>query len=244
MGPMLIDHETPLVEARVVARPNRFLMDVELDGEIQRYHCPTTGRIGNLDLPGMIALVSPSSDVNRRTRGTVQALRVGEEWLGINQAASNRFIDAALMNRRLTEMVNPDLYWPEWSHNGSRLDFMLDSTVLMEVKTPLTFLQIGGETRGPAGKGLAPSSLVRLIKHFDLLAEWAQISGNRSLVVMAFQHDNPGFLVPHSSGPSEVGDHVSAALDVGVEIWQANFGIHPHGVELTRYWDITETFRG
>lgn len=239
---MLIDHPEPLVEAVVIARPNRFIMDIELDGEVQRYHSPTTGRIGDLDLPGTPALVLPSSDENRKTRGTVQALRVGEEWLGINQAASNRFFEAALDQRLLSDMVDPDLYWPEWTHGGSRLDFMLDNTVLLEIKTPLTFLHIGGEHRAPVRGSIASGSLGRLVRHVDLLAAWAKVPGNRSLIVMAFQYRNPGFRA-HTSSRSEVGDHMSAALAAGMEVWQVNFGIHAEGVELAEYREITDTFR-
>lgn len=57
----LIDHldgdkmvfRRPLIQARILRRPNRFLMGVELeDGSVAAAHCPSTGSIGGIPLDG------------------------------------------------------------------------------------------------------------------------------------------------------------------------------------------------
>lgn len=80
----LIDHldgdrmvfTSPLIQARILRRPNRFLMDVELeDGSTAVAHCPSTGSIGGISLDGLPCLLSGPHDLaHRRTEYTVDAL--------------------------------------------------------------------------------------------------------------------------------------------------------------------------
>ena len=63
--------DEPLREGVIVARPNRFIMDVELDGTVERCHCPAVSRIGGLDLAGRPCLVSDSHNPARKMPLTV-----------------------------------------------------------------------------------------------------------------------------------------------------------------------------
>ncbi|MEI6850117.1 MAG: DNA/RNA nuclease SfsA, partial [archaeon] len=38
----------PLKEGVIKSRPNRFIMLVLIDGKLEKCHCPSTGRIGNI----------------------------------------------------------------------------------------------------------------------------------------------------------------------------------------------------
>ena len=44
--------EPPLFEGVIVRRKSQFTMLVDYGGETQSFHCPTTGRIGNIDVSG------------------------------------------------------------------------------------------------------------------------------------------------------------------------------------------------
>ena len=63
--------ERPLKEGRIIKRANRFIMDVELDGQAVKCHCPTTGRIGDIEVSGVACLVSESDDPKRKLKYTV-----------------------------------------------------------------------------------------------------------------------------------------------------------------------------
>jgi len=54
-----------LVEGVIVKRKGQFTMICEINGEINNCHCPTTGRIGNLDVSGLPCLLSKSSALKR-----------------------------------------------------------------------------------------------------------------------------------------------------------------------------------
>ena len=97
----------PLREGAILARPNRFIMDVDFgtsdEGSapsgIVRCHCPAVSRIGGLDLAGRPCLVSDSRIPKRKMPLTVEAFSLQQpddpdkRWIGINQNASNRYVE-------------------------------------------------------------------------------------------------------------------------------------------------------
>lgn len=91
--------EKPLREAILLKRNSQFTMDVLLDGEIIKCHCPTTGRIGNVDTQNIACLASESDDTKRKLKYTVEAVscdaiaETEKNWIGINQILSNRLVE-------------------------------------------------------------------------------------------------------------------------------------------------------
>ncbi|MEE1133738.1 MAG: DNA/RNA nuclease SfsA, partial [Methanobrevibacter sp.] len=47
---MKFKFNTQLTEGKIIKRNSQFTLDVEIEGTIEKVHCPTTGRIGNIDL--------------------------------------------------------------------------------------------------------------------------------------------------------------------------------------------------
>ncbi|MDR0249375.1 MAG: hypothetical protein LBI44_06965 [Oscillospiraceae bacterium] len=87
----------PLVEGVIQNRKTQYTMSVEAGGEVVACHCPTTGRIGNIELGGRPCLLSKSTDPSRKTPYTVEAVSLNrpedaaKSWIGINQNAANRY---------------------------------------------------------------------------------------------------------------------------------------------------------
>jgi sugar fermentation stimulation protein A len=104
----------PLAQATIIRRPNRFIIDVEVEGTAVACHCPTTGRIGNLVLDGLPCLLSRSHSSTRKTPYTVEAVSVDPPgapepvWIGINQTAANRYVEQALSNGLLQQIVTAE----------------------------------------------------------------------------------------------------------------------------------------
>ncbi|HEX9624061.1 MAG TPA: DNA/RNA nuclease SfsA, partial [Streptosporangiaceae bacterium] len=138
----------PLTQAAIIRRRNRFVIDVDLDGAVTGCHCPTTGRIGTLVLDGLPCLLSASRNTARKTPYTVEAISVDPPgtgtptWIGINQNAANRFVEQALTHQMLPAMVTAGTLRREQVLGHSRLDFLVNDTTYIEVKTPLDNLQV------------------------------------------------------------------------------------------------------
>jgi len=64
----------PLIEGLIKSRPNRFIMMVEINGKVEKCHCPSTGRIGDIIFKDIPCLVSKAeSESKRKTKFTVEA---------------------------------------------------------------------------------------------------------------------------------------------------------------------------
>jgi len=99
----------PLKEGRILSRPNRFIMMIRAGGRTMKCHCPTTGRIGDIELSGLPCLYSTSANTKRKTAHTVEAISTSpakRSWVGINQTASNRYLEFFLRSGALSKMVS------------------------------------------------------------------------------------------------------------------------------------------
>ncbi|MBQ8179957.1 MAG: DNA/RNA nuclease SfsA [Candidatus Methanomethylophilaceae archaeon] len=231
--------DPPLTEAVIVGRRSMYTMDVDIGGETVVCHCPTRGRVGNIDLSERPCLLSPSTDPRRRTPYTVEAVSLDEpgtddkSWVGINQNAANRYVEHYLCNGGLADMVRSDgPVRREVAVGDSKLDFAVGDTYI-EVKTPLQVIQADIPPHVRTLPSRPFSSTDRMVRHLRELAD--NLDGNgRAVMLLVFIYDNPGFrVVEPSTNHGEVSAAVAECVSRGVEIWQANLRMHPGGVVMT-----------
>ena len=232
--PPTYEFPTPLSEGRIVSRPNRFIMIVRADGKTLRCHCPTTGRLGDLELSGLPCLYSTSPSKSRKTGYTVEAIsaRPGGEWIGINQNAANRYFEFFLRNGLLTRLARGQVR-REVRLGKSRIDFLVGNAYV-EVKTPLIML--------PAPEGIARvkrsrfDSFDRLIRHMGELKD-SLASGKKAKIALCFLYDARPFRPPPPDGTNNrILAAAREAEEAGVERWQVNLRVDRAGVSLIRYF--------
>ena len=245
---IVFNYEIPLIEGIIEKRKSQFTIDVIIDNEVVRCHCPTTGRIGNIDLTGIPCLLSKSNDPKRKTPYTVEAVSLDlpesneKSWIGINQNAANRYVENALVNGLFKDMVSKyGLVLREQVLGASKLDFLVGDTYI-EVKTPLLSIQLPYPKHIKTKKVGKFSSTERFIKHINELAG-SLATNQRAILLVCFIYDNPGFKVEVRSTNSDfVESEVQKCISKGIEIWQVNFSISKEGVRLTKYFEITHDF--
>ncbi len=234
-----------LIEGKILRRQGQFVMFVEIDGVEERCHCPTTGRIGTFDIAGRPCLLSSNENPHRSTRYTVEAISLNrpedeeKSWIGINQNASNRYVEYYLNNGGFKDMIHVESeVMREKMLGKSKLDFLVDNTYL-EVKTPLQDIQLSIPEYVKIRKTSLFSSTTRMVKHMSDLANSLK-TNQRAIMLLVFLYDNPGFkVISRSTNYQEVFKVVQSSLAEGVEIWQANFKITPEQIELSRYFPLT-----
>jgi len=214
-------------------------MLVDIRGKVHRCHCPTTGRLGTLRLPGLRCLLSNSTAKGRKTAFTVEAISPGAtsvplgRWVGINQTAANAYVHHFLSTGQLSGMVSGEVR-REVRLGRSRIDFKVGNTFL-EVKTPLITLEPRG---GPAVGHGRFDSFDRLIKHFSELSAYLK-GGGRAIVALCYLYDAPPFSrPPRDRFNSRIVDAAESASDRGVESWQINMMIDESGVSLLKYFKL------
>lgn len=210
-------------------------MFVRAGGKTIKCHCPTTGRLGDVELGGLPCLYSTSANPKRKTSHTVEAIsfsKDGRHWIGINQTAANRYMEFFLRSGLLSRMVSGPLK-REVRLGRSRIDFQVGGTYV-EVKTPLITL--------PAGEGIRRvrrsrfNSFDRLVRHMGELRR-SMAKGRRAAILLCYLYDAKPFRPPPRDGTnSKVLNAAAAAEKAGVERWQVNLNVDRTGVSLIRYF--------
>jgi len=227
---------TRLKAGTVVSRPNRFIMLVKAGGKTIRCHCPTTGRLGDLQVEGLPCLYSTSRTPKRKTDYTVEAIstspRSRDSWVGINQTAANRYLEFFLKAGSLSRMVSGEVR-REVKLGNSRIDFLVGNAYV-EVKTPLITLPSSKDVQRTRRSRF--DSFDRVIRHMGELRR-SLAAGRRALIVLCYLYDAEPFNPPVRDGTnSRILEAALSAEKAGVERWQVNLRIDRDGVSLTRYF--------
>ena len=174
--------------ARFLARPNRFIAHVDLDGRTEVCHVKNTGRCRELLLPGAPVYLEASSNPARKTKYDLVAVEKGDLLINMDAQAPNKvFGEWAAEGRFLPGLtaIRPEFTWED-----SRFDFLLEDAqgkIFVEVKG--VTLEEDGEVRFPD----APTE--RGVKHLRGLQRAAAQTAPRP-------SSSPAVWLPICWGPS------------------------------------------
>ncbi len=231
-----------LTDGIIKSRKGQFVIFTELNGEVCRCHCPTTGRIGNIDIGGRPCLLSKTKNTSRKTQYTVEAISLNnpedknKKWIGINQNAINRYVEYYLINNSFKDMIDTSSHevLREQTIGMSKLDFLVGNTYI-EVKMPLQHLQVDIPSYVKTRKSTPFNSTERFIKHVSELGK-SLGENRRAILLTCFIYDNPGFkVVERSKNYDKINTIVKQNVSKGVELWQANFEITAEYIVLKGY---------
>jgi sugar fermentation stimulation protein A len=223
--------DEPLIQGLIKSRPNRFIMLVEINGTVEKCHCPSTGRIGNIEFKDVPCLISKSKTI-RKTNFTVEAISPRRGlWIGINQTKSNSYIEFFLRNNLLRKMVKAKEIKREVKLKNSRIDFLINNHCFLEVKTPLTMLPFGNLKNNTKF-----DSFERLARHFTDMSKQIK-KGQRAIVLLCYMYNAPPFETPDKPN-LEIVKTVREASARGLEQWQINLKIDNNGVSLIDYFKL------
>lgn len=236
--------EERLKEGLIKSRPNRFIMNVLIAGKLEKCHCPSTGRIGNMEFKDISCLVSRSRNPERKTKYTVEAFSLNEmgekkkSWIGINQTKANEYVEFFVRSGLLKPMLgNVKEVRREVKLGKSRIDFLINGKDYLEVKTPLMIIPTEGhrahrEDRKPF------SSFDRMIKHFQDVSKSIN-KGSRAIFLLCNIYDAKPFQVPKLERKEiRIVREAKKAHGRGMENWQINLRIDQEGVSLLDFFKL------
>ena len=135
------------MSGNLIERINRFVSVVAIaaaTGEVEEHSCymANPGSMLGMCSKGCEVRVSTSTSESRKFRYTVEAVKIGETWIGCNTHIANEIISSVLRSERAPDVlgVRPfESFRREVTRGGSRFDFELTHTencsTLIEVKT-------------------------------------------------------------------------------------------------------------
>lgn len=217
-----------------LARPNRFIARVEVDGREETVHVKNTGRCRELLVPGCTVYLEGSANPARRTRYDLVAVekarpslppllvnmdaqapnRVFAEWMAAGQGAA-------------LGLPRPDLLRPETTWGSSRFDFYWeagDSKGFIEVKG--CTLEDNGLARFPD----APTE--RGVKHLrELIA--CREGGYEAAVCFVIQMAGMGAFSPNDDTHPAFGAALREAAAAGVRVLAVECAVTPDSLVMT-----------
>ena len=216
-----------IVPAQFLSRPNRFVANVRIGGELHTVHVKNTGRCAELLVPGASVWLEESSNPARKTRFDLVAVEKqtahGPMMINMDSAAPNAAAGEWLRAGGLGPL---ELLRPEYKLGDSRFDFYGEQEgrpLLVEVKG--CTLEDGGLARFPD----APTE--RGIKHLQGLAHWAG-EGWRCAALFVIQMKGVQRFSPNWDTHPAFGEALLNARDAGVEILAVDCLVTPDSMTL------------
>jgi len=241
---MKYEFEQQLIEGVIKSRPNRFIMQVFVNGKLERCHCPSTGRIGSIKFEDIPCLLSKSTNRERKTPYTVEAFSLdslnnkNKSWIGINQTKANEYVEFFIKSGLLKNMLGEiKEVKREVSLGKSRIDFLINSRDYLEVKTPLMIIPTEGHIKHLENKKPF-SNFERMIKHFNDVSK--SIKGkSRAIILLCNIYDAKPFEVPRpEEAEKKIVNAAKKARLRGLENWQINLKIDKTGVSLINFFKL------
>jgi sugar fermentation stimulation protein A len=237
-----------LIEALIKSRPNRFIMNVLINGKVVKCHCPSTGRIGSIKFEDIPCLLSKSTDPNRKTPYTVEAFSLDpinkkqKDWIGINQTKANAYVEFFLKTNQLEKIVDVERIGKierlerEVKVNNSRIDFRVNGRDLLEVKIPLMDVPCEEHPKYKPNHTKFVS-FDRMIKHFKDITNSNRTG--RSIFLLCYMFNAKPFVIPElKKSERKIVRAAKRATLRGLEHWQINLRTDANGVRLTNYFKL------
>lgn len=195
---------------KFIARPNRFIALVEIDGCVETCHVKNTGRCRELLLPGVTLFLQETDNPLRKTKYSVIGVIKGERIINMDSQAPNKAVSEWLQSGGLFRDIT--YLKAEKTYGNSRFDFYLetaDRKIYMEVK---------GVTLEENGVVIFPDAPTeRGVKHIRELCECTR-EGYEAFIVFVIQMKDVKYFKPNDVTDPEFGKALREAARHGVQI--------------------------
>ena len=220
--------------ARFLSRPNRFVAQVLLEGEIVTVHVKNTGRCRELLRENALVYLTGSKNNSRKTKYdliAVEKARAGCPPLLVN-------LDAQAPNRvfrewALSGQFQPDLTLlrPEQRWGHSRFDFYWEAGTPQNCRRG--FVEVKGVTLEEAGHARFPDAPTeRGCKHVEELIA-CQAEGYEAALCFVIQMEGMRCFSPNDDTHPAFGAALRRAVRSGVQVFAQGCTVAPDRLEIT-----------
>ncbi|MDR1732375.1 MAG: DNA/RNA nuclease SfsA [Synergistaceae bacterium] len=199
-----------------LARPNRFIAEVEIDGQVEICHVKNTGRCRELLIPGAAVYAERAVNPGRSTKYDLISVRKGRRLVNMDSQAPNRVWMEHLRSGRYLKDI--ERIRPETKYGDSRFDFYVETRQTRKRKKRKIFMEVKGVTLENDGVALFPDApTVRGVKHLNELIRSLQ-EGYEAHVVFVIQMKDVRYFTPSVANHPAFCEALAAAKAAGVRI--------------------------
>ena len=222
----------PLILAKFVERPNRFITIIDINGIQYRSHLPDPGRLKELLRPGANLFVRPATEKSKRkTRYSTVMVNHNGQLISLVSSLPNQFVKEALLKKELPMLKNYTLVRPEIIVGSHRFDFLLQDfngkDFYLEVKS-VTFVE-------DEVAQFPDAVTVRGAKHAFALKKLVE-DGEKAGILFVCQRPDANLFRPMWERDPKLSRAVVEANRSGVKIWCITLNVSE--TEMTFHQEI------
>lgn len=232
-------------EGIFIARPNRFIANVEIDGETHKVHVKNTGRCKELLIPGVkVYLEDFREDLRqRKTEFSLVAvekiMETGEPLLiNMDSQAPNKAVAEALASGRIS-LPNMEgkltAILPEKTFGASRFDFYVEKYCEQGEEIhhkKAAYIEVKGVTLENHGLAKFPDApTLRGVKHLEHLIK-AHEEGFEAFIIFVIQMKRINCFTPNYETHFQFGETLKLAKKAGVHILAYDCHITPDSIKI------------
>ncbi len=213
-----------MVQGRFLARPNRFVAHVELNGKTEICHVKNTGRCRELLQPGAAVWCQHHDDPGRKTAWSLITVQKGNRLVNMDSQVPNRAAREYLERGGLGFV--PEFVKPERTFDQSRFD------LYYEAGDRKGFVEVKGVTLEEDGVARFPDAPTeRGCKHLrELQAAAAQ--GYEAWVLFVIQMPDIRWFGPNDPRDPAFGEALRQAARNGVQVRAVSCQVTPFTMEI------------
>lgn len=203
-------------------RPNRFIAEVEVDGNIEIAHVPNTGRCKELLVENAVVWLKPSDNLNRKTKFSLHFVENKGVLVSLYSQQANSIVYDAIVDGKIRELAGYSHHQREKTVDNSRIDIYLankeDDCCGMSFLVEPCYVEVKGVTLIVDGEARFPDAPTeRGAKHLKELIKLKK-EGNRCVVFFLIQHPGGNSFRPNWENDPVFSQTLNEAYEAGVEI--------------------------
>ena len=212
-----------------LARPNRFVAQVRIDGKTEICHVKNTGRCRELLVPGCTVWCQHSTNPNRKTKFDLIAVQKGHRLINMDSQAPNAAAKEWLAAGGLGDVEN---LRAETVQGDSRFDFSFTKDGKQ------CFLEVKGCTLEQDGVCAFPDAPTeRGAKHLRGLTELAR-QGFGAYVLFVIQMTDVQYIHPNDATDPAFGTALREAAVNGVQVLAMDCRISPESMVIRNFVEV------
>ena len=194
-------------DGRFIARPNRFIALVDVEGQETVCHVKNTGRCRELLTPGAKVILARAANPSRKTAYDLVAVYKGAMLINMDSQAQTRW------RRRIcpacsrgSRCCGRNTGW------GQRLDFYVETAEGRQI-----YMEVKGCTLEVDGVAMFPDAPIGATKHLRTMTALAR-AGREAWVLLVVQMAGPKCFRPNDQMDPAFGQALREAAAAGVQI--------------------------
>lgn len=213
-----------IVKGEFISRPNRFIANVKIDGEIYKCHVKNTGRCRELLVHGCEVWLEHCKSENRKTEYSLITVNKNGKLINMDSQAPNNAAEEWIKGGGLIPDIQ--LLKREQKWGDSRFDFYF------ETENEKAYAEVKGVTLEENGVVMFPDAPTeRGVKHVKELCRLKE-EGFGAYLIFVIQMKDVKYFTPNIKTHKEFAEALCQAEKAGVSIVAADCFVTPDIMEI------------